>query len=448
MIRRLALLASLAPAAALAAPYNPSAANALGDATSSPTAGEGLSQSQYLLGDMGGLRELLSRAGMDLSIVETSEIFGNATGGLRTGADYDGVTTADLTLETERAFGFHGGTFNVSALQIHGRNLSTDDLATLQTASGIEAERATRLWELWYQQKFLQDDALDIKIGQQSLDNEFMVSPNSLNFVNTMMGWPMLPSADMPSGGPAYPMASPGIRLRYKVTPAVTVLGGAFTANPGGDHAVDAQSANPSGVLFPLPGRTLVIGEVQYAYPSLGSMVYAGENEPLAHVYRLGAWHEGDTTGIYGVADQMLWRDNDDADRTVEAFARVMGTPNGNNNPVQFSANFGVVMHEPLLHRDDDTLSIGGGFTKTTPSVIAAAETIPQQTGFGNPLNLVRGDETFVELNYSVSVTQWLNVIPDFQYVFFPGSGVENPSAPGRRIANEAVFGLRTNILF
>ena len=81
-----------------------------------------------------------------------------------------------------RAFGWYGGTFNVSALQIHGRNLSADNLLTLQTASGIEADRATRLWELWYQQKFLEEDRLDIKIGQQSLDQEFMVSQNALLF--------------------------------------------------------------------------------------------------------------------------------------------------------------------------------------------------------------------------------------------------------------------------
>ncbi len=64
----------------------------------------------------------------------------------------------------------------------------------MQTASGIEADRSTRLWELWYQQKMF-DDKVDIKIGQQSLDQEFMVSQNANYFVNTMFGWPMLPSA-------------------------------------------------------------------------------------------------------------------------------------------------------------------------------------------------------------------------------------------------------------
>ena len=89
---------------------------------------------------MGGLRPLLSKYGISLAATETSEVLGNATGGSRRGADYDGLTQMVLQMDTQRAFGLHGGTFNVSGLQIHGRNLSEDNLGTLQTASGIEAD--------------------------------------------------------------------------------------------------------------------------------------------------------------------------------------------------------------------------------------------------------------------------------------------------------------------
>src|ERR1700683_323764 len=99
----------------------------------------GLARSNYLLGDMGGLRPLLSKYGLTLNIEETSELLGNVSGGARQGADYDGLTQMDLQLDTARAFNFHGGTFNISGLQVHGRNLSSDNLQTLQTASGIEA---------------------------------------------------------------------------------------------------------------------------------------------------------------------------------------------------------------------------------------------------------------------------------------------------------------------
>ena len=46
----------------------------------------GLGRSQYLLGEMGGIRPFLSRFGITLSILETSEVLGNVTGGTRRGA--------------------------------------------------------------------------------------------------------------------------------------------------------------------------------------------------------------------------------------------------------------------------------------------------------------------------------------------------------------------------
>ena len=86
------------------------------------------------------------------------------------------------------AFGLYGGTFNVSALQIHGRNLSADNLRTQQTSSGIETDRATRLRECGISRSFSTRDRLDVKIGQQSLDQEFITSLNAALFVNTMFG--------------------------------------------------------------------------------------------------------------------------------------------------------------------------------------------------------------------------------------------------------------------
>ena len=136
---------------------------------------KGLWQRDSLLGDMGGLRPALDRYGITLSLSETSEVLGNVTGGVHRGFAYDGLTTMGLQLDTAKAFGWQGGTANISALQLHGRNLSADNLGTLQTASGIESDRATRLWELWYDQAFL-GGRFDVKIGQQSIDQEFMFS--------------------------------------------------------------------------------------------------------------------------------------------------------------------------------------------------------------------------------------------------------------------------------
>ncbi len=206
----------------------------------------GISRSGFMLGDMWGLRTELAKFGISFALQETSEVLGNVTGGAKRGAAYDGLTQMALQLDTNRAFGWYGGLFNVSALQIHGTNLSANNLLTLQTASGIEADRATRLWELWYQQKFLEEDRLDIKIGQQSLDQEFMVNANGAYLINTMFGWPMVPSADLPGGGPAYPLSALGVRARYRPIDSVTLLTGVFNGSPSPNTAFAAPAMRSS----------------------------------------------------------------------------------------------------------------------------------------------------------------------------------------------------------
>ncbi|MGO9772301.1 MAG: carbohydrate porin [Roseiarcus sp.] len=430
------------------------------------------SHSSNLLGDMWGVRPFLSKYGMTLSVIENSELFGNLSGGVRQGFEYNGLTTATLQLDTQRAFGLNGGTFNASALQIHGGNLSASNLYTLQTASGIEADRATRLWELWYQQKF--GDALDVKLGQQSLDQEFMVSQNASYFINTMFGWPMLPSADLPGGGPAYPLSALGVRARAHVSDTVTILAGVFNGSPVANNTGDPQLRNPYGMSFPLNGGVLAIAELQFAYPGSGTLVKANEEDPLARTYKIGVWwdsesfadlrynylgqplgdpsndqtpasHRGDYA-IYAVADQMVWR-AEDPDRNINVFVRPMFTPLQDRNLISFSLNAGVTMHEPILGRDDDTAGVGVNFTQ----VSAGAAGLDQDTAFFSPPGVyspVRHNETVLEATYQYQVMPWWQIQPDVQYVFNPGAGIVNPDIPTQRIKNEVVVGLRTNITF
>ncbi len=132
-------------------------------------------QRSQLLGDMGGLRTALGGHGVTLNFNDSENLLDNAAGGVKTGATMQGVTTGTLEIDTGKAFGLPGGTFHVTGLQLHGQALSGPYLDNLQAANGNEGENGTRLWELWYDQSFAQG-LVDIKLGQQSIDNEFMGS--------------------------------------------------------------------------------------------------------------------------------------------------------------------------------------------------------------------------------------------------------------------------------
>lgn len=428
-----------------------------------------------LLGDAGGLRPALANVGLSFGLQETSEVFGNLTGGVHRGAAYDGLTLMSLGLDT-KALGWDGGTFNISAFQIHGRNLSADNLYTLQTASGIEAQRATRLWELWYQQTFL-EGKFDIKFGQQSLDQEFLASQGSSLFINTMMGWPLIPSVDLYAGGPAYPLSSLGVRLRALPTGNITLLGGVFDDNPpGGPFSDDSQvrGAEQSGTKFNLKTGALFFGEAQYAFnqPAAGDLDNGQKPAGLPGTYKLGFWYDTgsfpdqriDTSGlsladpnstgvalmrhgnysIYAVMDQTVWRPDPDGQRAVSIFARPMIAP-GDRNLADFSINAGITLKAPLPGRDNDTVGLGYGLANISGHARRLDGDVAFFSGASYP---VRSSESFIELTYQYQIVPWWTVQPDAQYVFNPSGGIPNPNGPTKRIGNEAILGVRTVITF
>jgi porin len=429
-------------------------------------------QNQNLLGDLGGLRPALAKYGVTLTLLENIETFSNLSGGVTQGWGPKGLATVTLQMDTEKGFGLKGGTLNVSGLQIWGGDFSTGNLMVQQTLSDIDAPAGVRLWELWYQQKF--GDKFDVKIGEQSLDEEFIIAPsgNSL-FINGVSGWPGLPTVDLPGGGPAYPLAGLGVRGRAQVTDNVTVLAGAFNGSPIPWDSPNTPRSNPNGVSFPLNTGALAIAELQYAFGS-GASGKPNADGPLPGVYKIGAWYDSykfddqqyDTIGLplasplsngmpatphgdfslYGVMDQMIWRAKDDTSRSLNVFFRPMFTPYQDRNLVSASINAGFALKAPLPTRDNDAFGVEMG----TVWASSGASGFDRQMQFFQPsvYTPIRSSETFIEATYQFQVLPSWQIQPDVQYFINPGLGIANPDDPTQRIKNELVVGLRTNITF
>ncbi|HIE4429117.1 TPA: carbohydrate porin [Burkholderia multivorans] len=429
----IAALACAAQLLAGAAVAQQAPAAAAAPASSEPGAeADSLWTRDTLLGDIGGLRPWLGKYGVTLAATETSELLANLHGGLERGVGYHGVTTVTLGLDTEKAFGWKGGSFNASALQIHGRQFSQSHLGTLNTASGTEADAATRLWELWYQQSLL-DDRVDVKIGQQAVDQEFLTSTYSATFMNTMFGWPALPSYDLPSGGPAYPLSALGVRVRAKLTPSLTALAGVFDGDPLGNNP-----DNHSGTNFNLHNGALFIGELQYAINQDGAAGGAAKSGALPGTYKLGVWYH---SGSF--ADQMVWRAGPNSPRSLGVFARVMAAP-GDRNVVSAAANLGVVLKAPFAGRDNDSAGLALTYVKVGRHARALDE---DARAFGGGPYGVRGSETALEATYNYQVAPWWQIQADAQYTFNAGAG-QNPDDPRAPLHNTFVLGVRTTITF
>jgi porin len=394
-----------------------------------------------LLGAWGGLKPALAAHGVTLDISDSENLLGNVMGGVKTGATMQGVTTMTLEVDTGKAFGLQGGTFHVSALQLHGQPLSGPYLATIQAANGNEGENATRLWELWYDQA-TPDGRFDLKLGRQSIDNEFMGSDDSALFVNTMAGWPVVPSLDLYGGGPAYPLSSLGLRGQYKPDDSVTILAGMFDDDPGGGgFDEDQQALDPAGGRFNLNNGALWIAEIQYATEALG----------LPGTYKFGGWYDSATFpdqrydaehrgnySLYGVVDQMVWRSAASAKRSLNLFGRIMGAPD-DRNYIDFGFNGGVTLTAPFAGREDDQAGLDFGVAHVSSR---AADAIADAGG-RRP-----GAEYLIEATYQAQATPWLLLQPDLQYVIRPGGGIDDPLDPRRRLGNELVVGLRGVVTF
>jgi porin len=448
----------------------PAATDNAATAAPAPPAPTGFWDRSNLLGDMGGLRPWLGNYGVTLGLQETSEYMNNLSGGIHRSGAYDGLTEFSMGVDTQKAFGLPGGIFNVSGLQIHGTNLTQRNLQTLQFATGVEADSTTRLWELWYQQSLL-GGKVDVKVGQQSLDQEFMVSQYAGAFMNATFGWSVLPSIDLPAGGPAYPLSSLGIRVRATPSESWTVLAGVFDGNPAGNGVGDPQQLNAHGTNFNLHDSALFIGEVQYALNPAPSDPAAPKPTGLPGTYKLGFWYNTQTfpdqgfdntglslaspqsTGIpashrgdysvYAVADQMVWRPSADSPQSVGVFARIMGAP-GDRNLVDLGVNAGVTLKAPFKGRDNDVVGVAVGYAK----IGSHAEDLASATASTTPGYPSRSAETIIEATYQFQVTPWWQLQADFQYAFRPSGGIANPDNPPQRIGDEAIVGVRTTIEF
>ena len=430
----------------------------LGPPQEAPSDGS-LWQRDRLLGDPGGIRSRIEDAGFTITVQETSEVLGNVTGDT-TGAVYEGSTLAALQIDTAKAIGLPGGTFRASMYQIHGQGLSANNLGNLNTVSNIEASPGSRLFDLWYEQSLL-GGAVSLRLGQQAADEEFQVSTYGGLFINASFGWPTLAALALPGGGPAYPLAALGGRLKLQPREDLTLLLGVYSGSPA-----RAGQDNTSGTSFVLDQGVFVIGEVQYAINT--GVTAAG----APGTYKLGAWynsnafpdqrygangllladpsssgvplpHSGNYS-IYAVADQMVWREPGTKDEGIGVFARITGA-SGDRNPVSAFVNAGATWKGAIPGRPDDTIGLGVGYARISDNARAADSDVASFSGSFYP---VRGNETVLELTYQAAVTPWLTVQPDFQYIFNPGCGQPSVNDPTRKAADAAVLGMRGVVVF
>jgi porin len=440
----------------------------LGVPSRNAAAEDSLFDQQTLTGDWGGLRKTLKDAGIDLGVNDTSEMLSNPVGGIKQATIYQGLLATTLTLDLEKLANWPGASVYAEGYQISGRGLSRTAVGNLLAVSTIEALASTRLLDLWFQQEFL-DRKASLRVGQIALDDEFYISQYAANFINSTFGCPDLLSTDFPSGGPCYPFAAPGVRLRAAPTGNLTLSTAVFNGNPAPPGPGDPQVRNSGGTNFLIGvGGTLVLSELAYSFdegpdlpspPSdfkLGGWYHTADFPDLRRdtLGRLladpasngvAALHRGNY-GLYLILDKMLWQPSNAGARGLAGFLRVGGAA-GNRNLINLELDAGLTYKGLFPGRDADLVGIAASYGRIGGAARGLSTDTVLFSGIAQP---IRDYETVLELTYQLTVAPWWVLQPDLQAIFHPNghTAAPFPAPVGQPIPNALVFGLRSTITF
>ncbi|MGH7029410.1 MAG: carbohydrate porin, partial [Stellaceae bacterium] len=350
-----------------------------------PVAGDAqdLWQRQTLAGDWGGLRTRLENSGVTFALQQQTELWSNAKGGFGQGGAADGLLTASLAVDLDKAVGWRGGKLFASLYQIEGVGPTPLRVGALQDVSSFEATESTKLFDLWFEQELL-GGKFSLRFGQEGADDELMLSQYAALYFNASFGFPPLLALDLPSGGPAYPLATPFVRARYQPSGEVTVIGAVYSGDPAPSGAGDPELRDRHGTAFRLNDHTLSFAELWYAPKLLASV-----GAPAT--YKLGAWvatgsfadrlhdtiglsladpasaglplqHASDH-GFYAVIDQTLWKTPETGNEEIGAFLLAMLAPADRNLSDLFIAG-GIDWKGPIASRPDDTAGLAVSFAR------------------------------------------------------------------------------------
>lgn len=401
-----------------------------------------------LTGNWGGLRDKLHDDGADFYAQYTSEALGNPYGGnYGQGAIYEGLLETRLSLDFEKMTGgaWKGATFRASSYWTHGPSLTQQDVGDFSTISNIDSADTLRLEDLWFQQNFL-DDKISLEVGQIAADSEFFISPCALLFVNGTFGALPLVTYDFaPFNPPIYPVTATGARLKLQPIESIYFMTAVYNGDAGTDKS------DTEGMRFGFSASTGIL-----SFSELGYLLHQGKDDKgMPGTYKLGGWvHSANFStwssqaafangtgslqsagvgyGIYGVADQMIWR-SDAAASDPQSLCVCLrtGAAPSRSSMVDFDIDAGLNFYGLIPGRKDDIAGLG-----IARSAISHDFSDYSQATGGPAYKY----EAVIEGTYSLNVTPWWQLQPDVQYIFSAGAQANSPDA--------LVVGLRSTITF
>lgn len=360
---------------------------------------------------------------MEIEASYTSDFFSNRHGGLEVGSRHLSNLDVAATLDMEELFDIRGLTLFVSGQSNAGGGLSDRYVGDSFAVSNIDAPKASRLFEAGAAWGFGEDGQHGVRVGLLDLNAEFDASDPRGLFINSVFGIGQDFSQSGENGPSIFPTTSLGATLNVEVAPQWHFLGGAFDGVPG-----NPNDPNATAVLINHDDGVLLISELQRLSDDgqVEKVAFGvwGYTQRTDHLVAEGAEPTGSTRnhGWYVSADARLGAlDEVRPWRTSLRIGHAERSVNDCDWSVIGSLNYDV----PRPPGREQSFGIGAAWIKTSSALRESTEGLDEY-------------ETAIELTWRATVTDWLTLQPDVQYIVNPGSQ--------RSLRNAVVVGLRFEV--
>jgi len=394
------------------------------------------------------LYQILAEHGVTPSLVYDGEGYADLSGGARRGATYLGNLNLLLTLDVDRLASWRNATVFIDGLAIHGGRPSRF-AGDAQGVSSIEAAPEWKLEEAWIQQNLF-GNRFSALVGLYDLNSEFYHLHAADLFLNSSFGIGPEFSQSGKGGPSIFPNTSVGARFEVKPIEGVVLRGAVLDGVPVERPAGREIFAKADGLLIVSEAAFLYRPPSAEASPRLPHRFLLGREAqlpPYEDKLAVGIWHytasfddlvrtradgtpltHQGSSGAYVIGDAIVYKN--EFGRQMRVFGQI-GLGDSRVNRFRLYTGGGVDLAGWIPGRRQDEI----GFA------VAAAHNgsqfIEQQRQAGQ---LVDRSEVTLELAYRSSITSWLNIQPDLQYVFNPNT---DP-----RVGNALVCLIRIELAF
>ncbi|MBU1101819.1 MAG: carbohydrate porin [Bacteroidetes bacterium] len=365
-------------------------------------------------GNWWGVRNSMSESGVDFELVYKGEMFSNVSGGVEKGTtsldNIDLIFSADL----EKSLGLNAATFTLQFLGTSG-GVPNDYAGTSQGISNIETVSTWKIYQLLLEKKFF-NEQLSLLVGLYDLNSEFDARESSSIFINPSHGIGPDFSQSGNNGPSIFPTTSMAVRVKYEAEAGDYFQAALFDGIPGdpeNPYGTQIQFNKDDGLLL-----TAELGFVSNIEEQLNSKIAIGAWSYTTDFEKFSlAGNDGDILsseknyGFYLSMEKLLSSSSEISERNLYGFLRI-GYANENVNPNDYYFGAGLKSAGLFGGRENDEAGLAVAYSHSS-SMFRESTAVQDD-------EILTSYEFNIEATYTFSITPWLIIQPDIQYIINP----------------------------